>query len=85
MNEHDSETIAGLLSEMGYESTEHKKEASVAIINTCSVRDNADKRFFGTLGQLKTIKEMTPDFTVCVCGCMMQQQHVIDTVKQKYP
>ena len=85
MNEHDSETIAGLLSEMGYESTEHKKEASVAIINTCSVRDNADKRFFGTLGQLKKIKEMNPDFTVCVCGCMMQQQHVIDTVKQKYP
>jgi tRNA-2-methylthio-N6-dimethylallyladenosine synthase len=85
MNEHDSETIAGLLSEMGYESTEQKKEASVAIINTCSVRDNADKRFFGTLGQLKKIKEMNPDFTVCVCGCMMQQQHVIDTVKQKYP
>ena len=85
MNEHDSETIAGLLSEMGYESTEDKKEASVAIINTCSVRDNADKRFFGTLGQLKKIKEMNPDFTVCVCGCMMQQQHVIDTVKQKYP
>ena len=85
MNEHDSETIAGLLSEMGYESTEHKKEASVAIINTCSVRDNADKRFYGTLGQLKKIKEMNPDFTVCVCGCMMQQQHVIDTVKQKYP
>jgi len=85
MNEHDSETIAGLLSEMGYESTEHKREASVAIINTCSVRDNADKRFFGTLGQLKKIKEMNPDFTVCVCGCMMQQQHVIDTVKQKYP
>jgi len=85
MNEHDSETIAGLLSEMGYESTEDKKEASVAIINTCSVRDNADKRFFGTLGQLKKIKEMNPDFTVCVCGCMMQQQHVIDTVKQIYP
>ena len=85
MNEHDSETIAGLLSEMGYESTEQKKEASVAIINTCSVRDNADKLFFGTLGQLKKIKEMNPDFTVCVCGCMMQQQHVIDTVKQKYP
>lgn len=85
MNEHDSETIAGLLSEMGYKATEDKKEASIAIINTCSVRDNADKRFFGTLGQLKKIKETNPDFTVCVCGCMMQQQHVIDTVKQKYP
>jgi tRNA-2-methylthio-N6-dimethylallyladenosine synthase len=56
MNEHDSETIAGLLSELGYESTEDKKEASVAIINTCSVRDNADKRFFCPLGQLKKIK-----------------------------
>ena len=55
------------------------------IINTCSVRENADKRFFGTLGQLKRRKTADPDFVVCVCGCMMQQQHIIDTLKTKYP
>ena len=85
MNERDSETLAGMLTELGYEATTNKKMASVAIINTCSVRENADKRFFGTLGQLKKIKEDRPDFVVCICGCMMQQQHIIDTVKSKYP
>jgi len=85
MNERDSETLAGMLTEMGYVETTDKKAASVAIINTCSVRENADKRFFGTLGQLKKIKEDRPDFVVCICGCMMQQQHIIDTVKSKYP
>lgn len=85
MNERDSETLAGMLTEMGYEATTDKKAASVAIINTCSVRENADLRFFGTLGQLKKIKEVRPDFVVCICGCMMQQQHIIDTVKSKYP
>lgn len=85
MNERDSETLAGMLEQLGYVRTEDKKAADVAIINTCSVRENADKRFFGTLGQLKKIKEVRPDFVACICGCMMQQQHIIDTVKSKYP
>lgn len=85
MNEHDSETLAGMLAEMGYIENENKKAADVAIINTCSVRENADKRFFGTLGQLKKVKEERPDVIVAVCGCMMQQQHIIDTLKAKYP
>jgi len=85
MNEHDSETIAGMLSALGYKENKEKDKADVAIINTCSVRDNADKRFYGILGELKKIKENNSNFTVCLCGCMMQQQHIIDTVKQKYP
>ncbi|MDF2656104.1 MAG: tRNA ((37)-C2)-methylthiotransferase MiaB [Bacillota bacterium] len=85
MNEHDSETLAGMLEEMGYKENQSKKAADVAIINTCSVRENADKRFFGTLGQLKKVKEERPDVIVAVCGCMMQQQHIIDTLKAKYP
>lgn len=85
MNEHDSETLAGMLTELGYLENKNKKEADVAIINTCSVRENADKRFFGTLGQLKKVKEDRPDVVVAVCGCMMQQQHIIDTLKAKYP
>lgn len=85
MNEHDSETIAGMLQEKGCIPVLTKEESDITIINTCSVRENADKRFFGTLGQLKKIKEKNPEYVACVCGCMMQQQHIIDTIKSKYP
>ena len=85
MNEHDSETMAGMLSEMGMEESLTRNEADIVILNTCSVRENADKRFFGTLGQLKHKKENNHGFIVGVCGCMMQQQHIIDTLKAKYP
>lgn len=86
MNEHDSEIMAGLLIDDGYTQVSQRKDANVVIINTCSIRDNADKRFFGTLGQLKKRKMAEGrNYIVCVCGCMMQQQHVIDTIKQKYP
>lgn len=84
MNEHDSEIMAGMLSEKGFTSVSDRRDAGICIINTCSVRENADKRFFGTLGQLKKLKEADPEFIACVCGCMMQQQHVIDEVKMKY-
>ena len=85
MNEHDSEIMAGMLAEIGYERKEERKDAEILIINTCSVRENADKRFFGTLGQLKHRHEADPDLVVCVCGCMMQQKHVVDTINEKYP
>lgn len=85
MNEHDSETMAGMLMEKGFKEEVDRDKADIVIINTCSVRENADKRFFGTLGQLKKIKEKNPEFVACVCGCMMQQQHIIDEVKSKYP
>ncbi len=85
MNEHDSETIAGMLQERGCVEALTPVESDITIINTCSIRENADKRFFGTLGQLKKIKEKNPEYVACVCGCMMQQQHIIDTVKSKYP
>jgi len=84
MNEHDSETIAGMLQQKGCIEAFSKEDADITIINTCSVRENADKRFFGTLGQLKKIKEKNSEYVACVCGCMMQQ-HVIGTVKAKYP
>ncbi|MBQ9931382.1 MAG: tRNA (N6-isopentenyl adenosine(37)-C2)-methylthiotransferase MiaB [Firmicutes bacterium] len=85
MNERDGETIAGLLESMGYERTEDREIANVIVIDTCSVRENADKRFFGFLGQLKRIRLSRPDVTVAACGCMMQQKHIVDTIKQKYP
>jgi tRNA-2-methylthio-N6-dimethylallyladenosine synthase len=85
MNERDSETLAGMLRHLGYQENSVRNQADVIIINTCSVRENADKRFFGTLGQLKRIKTDRPNLVVAVCGCMMQQQHIIDTLKSKYP
>ncbi|HOA42748.1 MAG TPA: tRNA (N6-isopentenyl adenosine(37)-C2)-methylthiotransferase MiaB [Bacillota bacterium] len=84
MNERDSETLAGMLSDLGYRETTDRNKADVIIMNTCSVRENADRRFFGNLGQLKRIKEERPDVIIAVCGCMMQQQHIIDTLKSKY-
>lgn len=85
MNERDSETIAGMLEELGFSKTPNKTDADIIVINTCSIRDNADKRFFGVLGQLKKIKNDNPETIVAVCGCMMQQQHITDRLKAKYP
>jgi tRNA-2-methylthio-N6-dimethylallyladenosine synthase len=85
MNEHDSEVLAGMLINLGYEESPIRNQADVILINTCSVRENADKRFFGTLGQLKKEKKNRPELVVGVCGCMMQQQHIVDTLKAKYP
>ncbi len=85
MNERDSETYAGMLEELGFRYIEEKKDAQIVVLNTCSVRENADKHFFGVLGQLKHAREEHPDMIVAVCGCMMQQQHIIDTLKKKYP
>lgn len=86
MNEHDSEVISGMLSQRGYtELADEADDPDVMIINTCSIRENADKRFFGKLGQLKKIKMRKPDFAVCVCGCMMQQDHVTEKLRRSYP
>ena len=84
MNEHDSEIMAGMLEEMGYRETEKRGEADIILINTCSIRENADKRFFGSLGQLKRLHREKPEMIVGVCGCMMQQQHIIDAIRRKY-
>ena len=67
-NESDSERLRGMLREMGCEEVFSKEESDITIINTCSIRENADKRFFGTLGQLKKLKEKNPDYIACVCG-----------------
>ena len=84
MNEHDSENIAGLLEAMGYEHIDDPYKADVTVINTCSVRDNADKRFFGTLGQFKKVRKANPDFVLAVCGCMPQQPRVVAEINKRF-
>ena len=84
MNEHDSENIAGLLEAMGYEFEEDPYRSDVVVINTCSVRENADKRFFGVLGQFKKIRKNNPDFILCVCGCMPQQPRIVERINKQF-
>lgn len=85
MNEHDSEKIAGMLEKKGYKSSEERETADVIVVNTCSVRENADNRFFGQLGVIKKIKERHPDNIVAVCGCMMQQEHITSGSAENTP
>ncbi|MBQ6553710.1 MAG: tRNA (N6-isopentenyl adenosine(37)-C2)-methylthiotransferase MiaB [Firmicutes bacterium] len=84
MNAHDSEKIRGMLREMGYEPAEDEKGADFIIYNTCCVRENAENKVYGNLGYLKHAKKENPDMKIALCGCMMQQPTVIETIRQKY-
>lgn len=84
MNEHDSENIAGMLEALGYIREEDSWSADLVIMNTCSVRENADKRFFGVLGQFKKMKKANPDFILCVCGCMPQQPRIVEEINKRF-
>ncbi len=83
-NENDSEILRGMLKDMGYEMCDDVKTADVAIFNTCAVRENAELKVFGYIGALKHIKEERPDMIVGICGCMIQQQHIVDKIKKTY-
>ena len=84
-NEADTERIAGMLAEMGYVRTQDAAEADVIVVNTCAVREHAEKRVFGIMGQYTHIKETRPDVTICMCGCMVQQEHIAEKIKKSYP
>lgn len=84
MNEHDSENIAGMLEALDYSHTPNPEEADVVVMNTCSVREHADKRFFGMLGQFKKQKKNNPNFIICICGCMPQQPHIVEAIRKSF-
>src|SRR5690625_4173984 len=84
MNEHDSEKLLAMLDSMGYDATEDSSEANLIIYNTCAVRENAELKVYGNLGHLKSQKEKNPDMKIVVCGCMMQQPHIVEEIKKKY-
>ncbi len=85
MNEHDSEKIRAMLSEMGYSEAREFEEAELVVFNTCCVRENAELRVYGNLGRIKHLKKTRPELLVAICGCMMQQKHVVEEIKRKYP
>ena len=84
LNENDSEKLCGMLEEMGYTKTENQKEADLALFNTCCVRENAEDKLFGKLGELKKIKEERGTI-IAIGGCMMQEKHITDKIKESYP
>ena len=84
LNENDSEKLCGMLDEMEYERTENQKEADIALFNTCCVRENAEDRLFGKLGELKKLKE-EKGIIIAIGGCMMQEKHITDKIKESYP
>ncbi|MBE6806410.1 MAG: tRNA (N6-isopentenyl adenosine(37)-C2)-methylthiotransferase MiaB [Ruminococcaceae bacterium] len=81
----DSEHIKGMLAQMGFGFTEEVEEADFILFNTCAVREHACDRVFGNVGALKHIKRRRPEVLIAVCGCMVQQPHVAEKLKESYP
>ncbi|MEQ6389742.1 tRNA (N6-isopentenyl adenosine(37)-C2)-methylthiotransferase MiaB [Bacillaceae bacterium S4-13-58] len=84
MNEHDSEVMAGILTNLGYEPTTDTKDADIILLNTCAIRENAENKVFGEIGHLKPLKMENPDLIIGVCGCMSQEESVVNRILQKH-
>jgi tRNA-2-methylthio-N6-dimethylallyladenosine synthase len=85
MNEHDTEIMAGLLSEMGYTATTDEADADVILFNTCAVRENAENKVFGEIGRVRPLKNRNPHLIVGLCGCMAQEEAVRERIRTTYP
>lgn len=85
MNVHESEKLAGILESFGYLPVLTAKEADVVVFNTCAIRESAEQKIFGNIGDLKQLKKAKPDMIIAVCGCMSQQSGYADLIKQKFP
>ena len=84
LNENDSEKIAGMLEEMGYVKIDDYKKADLVVFNTCCVRENAEEKLFGKIGEIKKIKEKR-DVCLAIGGCMMQEEKMLKKMKESYP
>lgn len=85
MNAHDSETIAGMLDEMGMTPAESREQADLVLYNTCCVRENAENKALGNVIWLKELKALKPDLIIGVGGCMMQEEGMGEKVRKMYP
>ena len=83
LNENDSEKIAGIAEHMGFEPTDNSEDADLVIYNTCCVRENAEEKLFGKLGELKKQKQEKGTI-IAIGGCMMQEPHILEKIKQSY-
>ncbi len=84
-NEADSEILAGLFEKMGYEEAMDEKDADIILLNTCAIRENAENRIWGELGRLKSYKRNNPNLLLGLCGCMAQEEKVVNKVLKSYP
>lgn len=84
MNEHDTEVMAGIFLALGYEATDTVDDANVILLNTCAIRENAENKVFGELGHLKHLKTEKPDLLIGVCGCMSQEESVVNKILKTY-
>ena len=84
MNEHDSENIEGLLESIGFKKNSEMEDADIIILNTCSIRENAHNKAFGMLGRIKHLKEKRKDLIVALCGCMAQEEVVVNEILKKH-
>lgn len=84
MNARDSEKLSGVLSQMGYTEID-TEDADIVLINTCTVRENANERVYGHLGQLKNTKKKNPEMIIGICGCMMQEPDEVEKIRKSYP
>ena len=84
-NEADSEKIMGMCQAMGYEICHEPALADIIMVNTCAVREHAEKRALSIIGQYKHLKAAKPDILIGVCGCMVTQEHRKETIKHSYP
>lgn len=84
-NVSDSEKLSGMLEQMGYAFTDSPQDADLVLFNTCAVREHAEQRVLGNVGALKGIKEKRSDMVIALCGCMMQEAHVAQKIRQSYP
>lgn len=84
MNEHDSENIKAILEEMGYVEEEVMEKADFILLNTCAIRENAHNKVFGMVGRIKHLKEERPDVIAALCGCMAQEESVVEEILHKY-
>ena len=84
MNAHDTEVMAGILSALGYQPTEEIDEADVILINTCAIRENAENKVFSEIGNLKHLKKEKPETVIGVCGCMSQEESVVNKILKSY-
>ena len=84
-NERDGETLAGILESMGYSQADDIKEAQVVLLNTCAIRENAEEKVFGKIGYLKNVKRTNPNLIFGICGCMAQEEVVVNKILEKHP
>ena len=84
MNVHDSENIKAILEDMSFEETNDMEDADIIMLNTCAIRENAHNKMFGFLGRVKHLKQSKKDIICGICGCMAQEENVVDDLRNKY-